>query len=230
MQELRQSTSITHRIGPFVDSDGIPATGLSIAQADIRLSKNGADFAQSNDSGGGTHDEYGWYYITLDATDTGTLGRLTLAVYETGAIPVFHEFMVVNQQYWDSKYSSDKLQVHVDEITAGLITAAAIATGAIDADAIADNAIDAGAIAAAAGNKLADHVWRRAAASIENSSDGDTYDPQSPYGMVAFFINLVDPSGSDIDVYEADGVTVFYSRTLTTDSGADPTTGMSAAT
>jgi hypothetical protein len=42
---------------------------------------------------------------------------------------------------------SDKLQVHADEITNGLITAAAIATGAIDADAIADNAIDAGAIA-----------------------------------------------------------------------------------
>jgi hypothetical protein len=45
---------------------------------------------------------------------------------------------------------TDKLQVHADEITNGLITAAAIATGAIDADAIADNAIDAGAIATGA--------------------------------------------------------------------------------
>jgi hypothetical protein len=43
---------------------------------------------------------------------------------------------------------TDKLQVHADEITNNLITAAAIATGAIDADAIADNAIDAGALAA----------------------------------------------------------------------------------
>jgi hypothetical protein len=39
--------------------------------------------------------------------------------------------------------ASDKLQVHADEITAGLITAAAIATGAIDADAFAANAINA---------------------------------------------------------------------------------------
>lgn len=45
---------------------------------------------------------------------------------------------------------TDKLQVHADEITNGLITAAAIATDAIDADAIADNAINAAAIATGA--------------------------------------------------------------------------------
>jgi len=79
-------------------------------------------------------------------------------------------------------------------------------------------------------NRIADHVWRRANGSIEDSSDGDTYDEQSPYGMVAFFTNKVSPSGGNIDVYEADGVTVFYYRTPTTDAGANPITGMSEAT
>ena len=44
---LKQSTAVTIKFGPFVDdSDGKTAeTALSIAQADIRLSKNGGDVA-----------------------------------------------------------------------------------------------------------------------------------------------------------------------------------------
>jgi len=120
MHIIEQSTSITIRIGPFVDdSDGKTAeTGLTIGQADIRLSKNGGDFAQSNDSSGATHDEAGWYYLTLDATDTNTLGRLIVAIHESGALPVWREFMVVPSNVWDSLVGgTDKLDTNVTEIS-----------------------------------------------------------------------------------------------------------------
>lgn len=147
---LKVSTAETIVIGPFVDStDGVTAeTALTISQADIRLTKNGAAFAQTNNAAGATHMENGHYSVPLNSTDTNTLGRLRVAVNESGALPVWRDFMVVPAQVWDSLYGADQLQVHVNEMTAGIITAAVIATDAIDADAIADNAINAAAIAA----------------------------------------------------------------------------------
>jgi len=140
---LKQSTAVTVKVGPFVDAtDGVTAeTGLTISQADIRLSKNGGNIAQSNNAAGATHDELGYYDVPLDTTDTNTLGTLKLLISESGALPVWQDFMVVPSNVWDSLFGADKLQVHADEITAGLITAAAIATNAIDADAVAADAV-----------------------------------------------------------------------------------------
>lgn len=149
MMWLKQSTAITVKIGPFLDdTDGKTAeTALTISQADVRLSKNGGNYAQKNEATSCTHDELGEYDCSLDTTDTNTLGRLRLMVQESGALPVWHDYMVVPANVWDSLFGADKLQVHADEITAGLITAAAVATGAIDADAIAANAITSSEIA-----------------------------------------------------------------------------------
>jgi hypothetical protein len=108
MLYLRQSTaSQSVLIGPFVDStDGDTAmTALTIDAADIRLSKNGANIAGKN-SGGGTHDELGYYTITLDATDTDTVGRLQLMVKETGALPVYHEYQVLEEAVFDNLYAA----------------------------------------------------------------------------------------------------------------------------
>lgn len=147
---LKQGTAETIVLGPFVDStDGVTAeTALTISQADIRLSKNGGAFAQTNNAAGATHMENGYYSVPLNTTDTNTLGRLRVAVNESGALPVWRDFMVAPANVWDSLFGADQLQVHVNEMTAGIITATVIATDAIDADAIADNAINAGAIAA----------------------------------------------------------------------------------
>lgn len=149
---LKQNTAVTLKIGPFLDStDGSTAEGaLTISQADVRLTKNGGAAAQKNDATAATHNEAGWYDCPLNTTDTNTLGILQLFVNETGALPVWHQFMVMPANVWDSLYGADALQVHAVEIANGLITAAAIATDAIDADAIAANAIDAGAIATGA--------------------------------------------------------------------------------
>lgn len=147
---LKQNTAADLPIGPFLDStDGVTAeTGLTLTQPDIRLKKNGGAWAQKSAAQTLSHEENGWYEVSLSTTDTDTLGVLYLAVAESGALPVWHEYMVMPANVWDSMFGADKLQVHVDEMTAGIITATVIATDAIDADAIADNAINAGAIAA----------------------------------------------------------------------------------
>jgi hypothetical protein len=94
---LKQSTAYTFRMGPFLDdTDGKTAeTGLTISQADVRLSKNGGNFAQKNESSSSSHDEIGYYIVVLDTTDTNTVGELLVAVHESGALPVFKTFQVV---------------------------------------------------------------------------------------------------------------------------------------
>jgi hypothetical protein len=111
---LKQSTAATVVLGPFVDStDGVTAeTALTISQADIRLSKNGGAFAQTNNAAGATHMENGNYSVPLDTTDTGTLGRLRVHVNESGALPVWLDFMVVPAHVYDGLVAgSDNLQV-----------------------------------------------------------------------------------------------------------------------
>src|SRR3989304_5857883 len=87
---LKQSTAVTIKMGPFLDStDGnTQETLLTISQADIRLSKNGGAYAQTNNVAGATHHEKGNYGGPLDATETQTLGTLRVHIHETGALAV----------------------------------------------------------------------------------------------------------------------------------------------
>lgn len=103
-QWLKQSTAFTFRIGPFVDStDGVTAeTALTIAQADIQISKNGGAFAQTSASPTTTHDADGWYQCPLTSTDTNTLGPLVVQIVMAGALPVWKEFMVVPANVYES--------------------------------------------------------------------------------------------------------------------------------
>lgn len=104
MKILKQSTAATLVLGPFCDStDGFTAkTALSIAQADVRLSKNAGTFAQKGDTTSATHMENGYYSVPLNTTDTGTLGRLNIAVVKTGALPVFIEYTVVPANVYEA--------------------------------------------------------------------------------------------------------------------------------
>lgn len=107
---LRQSTSVDVGIGPFLDSsDGVTAeTALTITQPDIRLKKNGGAWAQKNAAQTLSHEENGWYEVTLDATDTNTLGILIVAVNESGALPVWKEYLVVPANVYDSLVSGSE--------------------------------------------------------------------------------------------------------------------------
>lgn len=119
MLYLKQSTSVDVAIGPFLDeTDGKTAeTALTITQPDIRLKKNGGAWAQKNAAQTLSHEEAGWYEVTLDSTDTNTLGHLIVAVHESGALPVWKEFTVLPANVYDSLVSgSDYLQVDAIQV------------------------------------------------------------------------------------------------------------------
>jgi hypothetical protein len=105
---LRQATaSQTRLIGPFVDDTDFKTaeTGLTIANTDIKLSINGGSSANKN-SGGGTHIVNGEYAITLDATDTATVGELTISVSVSGALIVKKTFWVLEEAIYDALFAA----------------------------------------------------------------------------------------------------------------------------
>ena len=139
---LKQSTTTTISLGPFVDdTDGKTAeTGLSLT---VYLIKNGAAAAARNSATAISHDRDGYYRVELNATDTATLGLLRAFAAAAGALPVWRDLVVLPGNAYDSLIGgSDRLQVHADEMTAGLITASVLdaTAGAELADAIWDEA------------------------------------------------------------------------------------------
>lgn len=117
---LKQSTTADVVIGPFIDdTDGkTPETGLSIAQADCQLSKNGGAAAQKNSATAATHLGGGHYKAPLNTTDTNTLGQLRLWINKSGALPVWADFLIVPANVYDSLVGgSDKLQTDAVEVS-----------------------------------------------------------------------------------------------------------------
>jgi len=175
---LRQSTAATVKIGPFVDdTDGKTAeTSLTIGQADVRLSKNGGDYAQKNDANACTHDELGEYDCALDATDTGTLGRLKLSVQESGALPVWHEYQVLTQDAYDAlmhatggKVRANAVEISGDSAAADNLEADYDGTG----HARANSTI--GTVTAVTGAVKVGEIQQAALADLFNTDSGTDY-------------------------------------------------------
>lgn len=112
MPFLRQSTSQVILFGPCLDiSDGVTEEiSLTLAQADMRLSKDGGAFGPKNAAGNAAHDTDGWYNTTLDATDTATVGILVLNVHQpANMLPVWVTFYVVEEAVYDAMYGASAL-------------------------------------------------------------------------------------------------------------------------
>lgn len=106
--DLRQSTaSQIISLGQFLDStDGdTEENGLTIANTDIKLRKNGATTLANKNSGGATNISNGVYHSTLNATDTDTLGRLEIYVHVAGALAVKSVFRVLTASAFDAIYT-----------------------------------------------------------------------------------------------------------------------------
>ena len=115
------TASQTIVIGPFLDdTDGKTArTALSIANTDIKLVKHGGTSTTNKNSGGATHVANGYYHCTLDATDTNTIGRLQVLVNMTGALPVWHEYIVYPAEAYDYLFAAagtDYFRVDIAQI------------------------------------------------------------------------------------------------------------------
>lgn len=143
---LRQSTASQEiPLGYFVDStDGnTEETALTIANTDIKLWKEGATTLANKNSGGATHISNGLYYAVLDATDTNTLGSLSIYVHVAGALAVKRECIVYPANVYDSLFAgTDKLFVDAVEFNS---SAGAAATVQVQADSIEEGTAQAGA-------------------------------------------------------------------------------------
>jgi len=157
---LRQSTSQVILFGPCLDMTDMVTEEvvLTLAQADMRLSKDGGAFAQKNASGNATHDSDGWYSTTLDATDTATVGELILNVHQpANMLPVQVRFTVVEEAVYDALYAASAdiaTVVNASIVTYGLDHLVAVA----DADDVVDDSIIAKLASAAATANWSDFV------------------------------------------------------------------------
>ena len=121
--ELKQSTAVVIPFGPFTSpSDGVTlvstlVSALDHASTGIMLSKNGGAKAVRHATVTTTVYDAGDYRVTLDTTDTNTLGSLRVSFYAAGTnTPVWQDFNVITANVWDSKYGTDKLWVDVRAI------------------------------------------------------------------------------------------------------------------
>jgi hypothetical protein len=107
--ELKQSTAVTVKIGPFIDIvDGTTRkTGLTITQGSVWLSKAGGHTAVKSEASSCGPDGtlLGIYDCNLNTTDTGTLGPLRIDVNDINAVPLWAEFEVVDANYYNNKYA-----------------------------------------------------------------------------------------------------------------------------
>jgi hypothetical protein len=112
---LKKDTTVTVKIGKYVDSaDGVTVeTGLTITATSVYLSKNGGAFAAKNSTTACSHDRAGWYTCYLNATDTNTLGRLQLDASVSGALPVWHDYMVITANQYDTLFGTDYFDVNL---------------------------------------------------------------------------------------------------------------------
>lgn len=178
MRFLKQSTSVVVQFGPFVDkTDGVAlevglATSMDNATTGIRLSKNGAAFADRGDATAPAYDAMGCYRITLSTTDTNTLGVLRMIFEEAATCaPHWDDFMVMPANVWDSLFGSDALDVSVVQ---WLGTAAATPTTAgvpeVDVTHVSGTAQTAGDLQALI--TTVDTVVDGIQADLDNGTDG----------------------------------------------------------
>ncbi len=123
-------------LGIFVDpTDGdTAATGLTIANTDIKLHKAGATTLANKNSGGATHISGGIYYAVLDATDTDTIGPMVIFIHVAGALTVRLECCVLDEAVFDVRFGTvaPATATNITAIGNDSITAAALATDAVN--------------------------------------------------------------------------------------------------
>lgn len=116
--DLKQSTARTIPVGPFMDpTDGSPETSLTVTSVDGTLFKatgTASDLGAITASAGSNdmvHQDDGMYSLEITAANTDTAGDLTLCLFIADALVFKETYNVLPANIYDSKYSTDKLEV-----------------------------------------------------------------------------------------------------------------------
>jgi hypothetical protein len=99
-----QGSAYTFRAGPFISLADVKTriTNATVNQSDRRISKAGAAYAQSAQSGALAHEANGFYPCTLAAGDIDTLGALALDIDVANCFKVEHKFFVVTAESYNA--------------------------------------------------------------------------------------------------------------------------------
>ncbi|MCE5301842.1 MAG: hypothetical protein LLF97_01885 [Planctomycetaceae bacterium] len=124
MMIAKQSTALVVCIGPILDEDGLPYVVASIASTAFRLSKNGGSGASPHSTTGAVQDgDQGHYRLTLDATDTATLGSLDVSLELAGyAMPICRATIATANVYDSMVSGTDELAVDVASLLGAALT------------------------------------------------------------------------------------------------------------
>lgn len=110
MIPLKYATdSQTISVGFFLDNTNgdTEETGLTVANTDIWLVKNGGTTVTNKNSGGATHIQNGIYYLTLDSTDTDTYGPMRMYIHVSGSLPIDVDLVVMNVSKYNELYTAN---------------------------------------------------------------------------------------------------------------------------
>lgn len=217
---LKQSTTVTIRLGPFLDAgDGVTEeTGLG--SMGVEISKNHGAFGARNSATATAHDAEGWYSCELDTTDTNTLGPLTVKSHASAThLPVWREFMVVPAMIYDSLVAgSDVLQADVTQLLGTAWTAPATA-GLPDANvkqvsgsATAADNLEAGALGIVSSSALTGTLTTTAMTTNLTEATNDHYN-----GRVIVWTSGV-LAGEAREILDYDGATKKLTYSTTTDA------------
>jgi len=133
---IKQSTAVVISFGPFLDkTDGVTletglVSSLDNGTTGIKLSKNGGALTIRHATvTATTYDAFGMYRVTLDTTDTATLGTLRMAFEEAATcLPVWQDFMVLPANVYDSLVvGSDLLDISMTQILGTAVSTPATA-------------------------------------------------------------------------------------------------------
>ena len=137
MHFLRQNTATRVTVGPFLDkTDGftpeialtatnealtfvVDDAGVPTLVIDTTATGSGGD----NDFVHITNDNAGYYDLELTAAQTNYVGRASLSIqYLTDHLPVFHTYMIVPANVYDSFFGTSYLLVDIEKINGATVT------------------------------------------------------------------------------------------------------------
>lgn len=187
MNLIKNGSTPTLMVFLVDQTDGSTAeSGLTLADVDVYISKNGGAFAAATNTGGAGGSDLanvgrGWYSLSLTATETNTDGELVIEAEDPA-----------NSRTWRKVYQVYTNLLHDDEH-----------------------------------DDIADHVLRRNFANVR-AGNGDSLSDEQYNALGALLALSGTPriSGSNLNVYREDETTVAYARTVSTDAGANPVTGL----
>lgn len=142
MRYLKTNTATRITVGPFLDkTDGItPEVALTVTSEKLTFVVDDAgvptlilDVAPTASGGNNdmvhiTNDDAGYYDLELAAANVNYVGRAMLSLNDVAThLPVFHEFMIVPANIYDSLFGTDYLDVSAIQILGTAISTPATA-------------------------------------------------------------------------------------------------------